>query len=116
MTSEDSLQALREEVSELKLRNKELLEENRDFRELCTANGIQYEERLAVRRHQRYFARLCARHPIGRTAGASDLLGAAPIVRAIAGCAGAVSCTGLIARCFIAAFAELTAQLPWRFG
>merc|ERR1719191_648477 len=47
---------------------------------------------------------------------ASDILGAAPIVRGIAACAGSVMCTGLIARCFFVAFTQLTAQLPWRFG
>ena len=54
-----TMQALRKEVSELTLRLKELGEENRDLRELCNERGIQYEERLAARRHKRYFARLC---------------------------------------------------------
>ena len=43
-----------------------------------------HEERLAVRRHQRYFERLCAEHPIETTATASDLVGAALVVRKIA--------------------------------
>ena len=40
MTAEDmTMQALRKEVSELTLRLKELGEENRDLREICTENG-----------------------------------------------------------------------------
>ena len=93
MTAEDmTMQALRKEVSELTLRLKELGEENRDLRELCNERGIQYEERLAARRHKRYFADLCEKHPIGRSATASDVLGAANIVRGIAECAGSVLC------------------------
>ena len=83
-TEEMTMQALRKQVSELTLRLKELGEENRDLRELCNERGIQYAERLAARRHKRYFARLCEKHPIGRPATASDVLGAAPIVRGIA--------------------------------
>ena len=79
MTAEDmTMQALRKEVSELRLRLKELDEENRDLRELCNDRGIPYAERLAARRHKRCFARLCEKHPIGRTTTASDVLGAAP--------------------------------------
>ena len=81
MTAEDmTIQALRKEVSELRLRLKELGEENRDLREICSENGIQYMERLAARRHKRYFAQLCDKHAIGTTTTASDVLGAAPIV------------------------------------
>ena len=87
---DETIQALREEVSELKLRAEELGEENRVLRDICTTFGLQYEERLAVSRHNRYFARLCAEHPIGEAAAASDVLGAAPIVRGISACAGAV--------------------------
>ena len=113
MTAEDmTTQALRKEVSVLTLRLKELGEENRDLRELCNERGIQYAERLAARRHKRYFARLCEKHPIGRPATASDVLGADPAVRGIAECAGFVLRLGLIARCFYAAFTNLTAQLP----
>ena len=116
MTAEDmTMQALRKEVSELTLRLKELGEENRDLRELCNERGIQYAERLAARRHKRYFADMCEKHPLGRTATASDVLGAANIVRGIAECAGSVLRTGLIARCFFAAFTYLTAQFPWKF-
>ena len=114
--TEPTLQALRKEMSELKLRLKKLAEENRDLRELCDDNGIQYEERLAARRHKRYFAHVCTKHPIGRMARSSDILGAAPIVRGIAECAGSVVRTALIARCFVAAFSILTAQLPWKLG
>ena len=117
MTAEDlTMQALRKELSELTLRLKELGEENQDLREICNENGIECDERLAARRHKRYFADLCDKHPIGRTLDASDLLGAAPIVRGIAERAGSVMRTGLIARCFYAAFTDLTAQLPWRFS
>ena len=113
MTAEDmTMQALRKEVSELTLRLKELGDENRDLREICNENGIPYEERLAARRRKRYFAQLCEKHPLGRTATASDVLGAANIVRGIAKAAGSVMRTGLIARCFYAAFTNLTAQLP----
>ena len=117
MTAEDmTTQALRKQVSELTLRLKELGEENRDLREICNENGIQYAERLAARRHKRDFAHLCDKHPIGRTTTASDVLVAGPIVRGIAECAGSVLRTGLIARCFFAAFTYLTAQFPWKFG
>ena len=117
MTAEDmTMQALRKQVSELTLRLKKLGDENRDLREICNENGIQYVERLAARRHKRYFAQLCDEHPIGETANASDALGAANIVRGIAECAGSVLRTGLIARCFFVAFTYLTAQFPWRFG
>ena len=91
MTAEDmTIRALRKEVSELTLRLKELRDENRDLREICNENGIPYEERLAARRHMRYFEDLCEKHPIGTTANASDLLGAAPIVRGVAEAAGSV--------------------------
>ena len=80
-------------MSELTLRLKELGEENRDLREIiCNERGIEYAERLSARRHKRYFAVLCEKHPIGRTATASDVLGAANIVRGIAECAGSVLC------------------------
>ena len=117
MTAEDmTIQALRKEVSELTLRLKELGEENRDLRELCNENGIPYVERLAARRHKRYFAHLCEKHPIGRTTTVSELLGAAPTVRGISEAAGSVLRTGLIAGCFFDAFRYLTTQLPWKFG
>ena len=117
MTAQDTtMQALRNEASELTRRLKELSDENRDLRELCNENGIPYEERLAARRHKRYFADLCEKHPIGRTATASDVLGAAPAVRGIAACAGSVLRTGLIARCFFTAFTYLTVQFRWKFG
>ena len=117
MTAEDTtMQALRKLVSELTLRLKELSDENRDLREICNERGIQYAQRLAARRHKRYFTDLCEKHPLGTTATASDLLGADPIVRGIAEAAGSVMRTGLIARCFFAAFTDLTAQLRWRFG
>ena len=74
----------------LKLRVKELDEENRDLREICKAQGVQYEELLAARRHKRYVARLGAEHTIGTTATASDLLGAAHIFLRIALCTGSV--------------------------
>ena len=117
MRAEDvTVQALMKEVSELKINLKELGEENRDLREICNANDVLYEERLATRRHQRYFANLCDKYPIGDMARPSDVLGAAPIVRGISACAGSVFRTGLIARCFFETFTELTAQLPWEFG
>ena len=109
MTAEDmTMQALRKEVSELTLRLKELGDENRDLREICNENGIQYAERLAARRHKRYFEDLCATHPLGRSAEASDVLGAVTVVQGIAGCAGSVLRTGSIARCFFEAFTYLT--------
>ena len=46
-TGEDTLQVLRTEVSKLKLRLKELIEENRDLRGICNDSGIHYEEQLA---------------------------------------------------------------------
>ena len=85
MTAADmTMQALRKEVSELTLRLKELGEENRDLRELCNERGIQYAERLAARRHKRYFAHLCEKHPLGRRTTASDL---ATTTRRRIGCA-----------------------------
>ena len=74
------IQDLQKEVSELKLRTKELSDENKDLRELCNRNGIRHEDWLAARRHGRYFAQLRADHSIGSTAPASELLGAAPLV------------------------------------
>ena len=117
MTAEDmTMEALREELSRLEIRVKELGTENRDLREICDENGVDYEERLAARRHKRYFAQLCAKHPIGKKVEASDVLGAAPAVRGIAACAGFVLRTALNARCFVAAFTYVTAHLPRRFG
>ena len=110
------MEEARKEMSALKLRVKELSEENRDLREICNESGVQYEDALAARRHKRYFLHLCAKHPLGRMANESALPGAAPIVRGIAGFAGSVLRTGLIARCFFAAFTCLTKQLPWNFG
>ena len=54
-----TLQALQKEVSELNHRVKELGQENRDLRDICDESGVQYEDRLALRRHRRYFADLC---------------------------------------------------------
>ena len=117
MAATDNIfQALQDEVSKLKLRMRELDEENSDFRELCNRQGIQYEEWLAVRRHRRYFEQLRTDHPIGRTSPASDPLGMLPIARGIAEHAGSVLCAGMISRCFFSAFGQLTAQFPWRFG
>ena len=107
---------LQAEVSKLQLRLEELGQENRDLRDICNESGIQYEERLDLRRHKRYFARLYAEHPIESMATASDITGATPIVRGIAECAGSVLCPALIARDFFAAFTQLTAEFPWRFG
>ena len=117
MTAEDmTMQALRKEVSELTLRLKELGDENRDLIEICNENGIQYVERLAACRHKRYFAKSLREHPIGKTATASDVLGAALIVGEIAKGAGSlfgsVLRTGLVARCFFAACVEITEQVP----
>ena len=107
---------LLEEMYKLKLRVKELGEENRDLREICNESGIQYQERLAVRRHKRYFARLCIGHPIESTAKASDLVREAPIVRRIAEYASSAMYSAMIARDFSAAVTQLAAQAPWRFG
>ena len=115
-SADETTEALRKEVSELKAQLKELDEENVDLREICAESGIPWEERLGIRRHKRYFARLCAEHPIGRAAPASEIRGAAPIVEGIAECAGSVLCTGLIARCFFTGFVQLAKQFPWRFG
>ena len=71
--ADQTLQALRKEVSDLNVRLKELGEENRDLREICNERGVPYVELLAARWHKRYFARLCEKHPIGRTATASDV-------------------------------------------
>ena len=111
-----ALQALLDEVSRLNLRLKELGEENRVLRDICNENGIQYKDRLDTRRHSRYFARLCAEHPIETTVTASDILGADPTVRGIAECAGSVLCASLICRDFFTAFMQLTASSPWKFG
>ena len=54
-----TLQALQKEVSELNHRVKELGQENRDLRDICDESGVQYEDRLALRRHRRDFADLC---------------------------------------------------------
>ena len=93
-----NVQALMEEVSKLELRVKELDQENRDLRDICDKNQIHYKELLAARHHGRYFARLVAENPLGTAATATDVLGADPIVRGIAECAGSVMRTGLIAR------------------
>ena len=76
--SGDAIQALREEVSGLKLHVKELSDEIDDFRELCNTNGIQYDEWLAERRHSRFVAQMRADHPIegGATAPDSCAVGA----------------------------------------
>ena len=110
------IQDLQKEVSELKLRTKELSDENKDLRELCNRNGIRHEDWLAARRHGRYFAQLRADHPIGSTAPASEILGAAPILRGIAINSGSLMCTALIDRSFFSACTQLTAEFPWRFG
>ena len=115
-SSGTSLEALQEEVSKLTLRLKELDQENRDLRDICIQSGIPYKERLAVRRHKRYFEQLCVDQPIESTATASDMVGAALIVRTFADYAGSVVCPALIDRDFFAAFAQLTAQFPWRFS
>ena len=65
MTAEEqTLLAAQREISELKLRLEELGAENQDLRTICTRNGIQYEESLAVQRHRRNFARAIGEHPI----------------------------------------------------
>ena len=114
--ADEALQVLRDEVSRLTLRLKELGEENRVLRDICNENGIQYKDRLDTRRHSRYFARLCAEHPIETTVTASDILGADPTVRGIAECAGSVLCASLICRDFFTAFMQLTVSFSWKFG
>ena len=47
--ADETMQALRDEVSELNLRVKRLDEENLDLRDICDENGFQYEEQLAAR-------------------------------------------------------------------
>ena len=66
-------ETLRKGVAELKLRVKQVGKDNRDLRDIRNGNDVEYEERLAARRHKRYFAQLCAEHPIGRTVKASDV-------------------------------------------
>ena len=51
------------------LRVNELGEENKDLRDICSANGIQYEDLLAARRHKRAHAQ-CAVSIVG--ASSSD--------------------------------------------
>ena len=63
--AEHALQALREEVSKLELRVKELSEENRDLREICDEYHIPCKELLAARHHRRYFDNLIVEHPLG---------------------------------------------------
>ena len=90
--ADEKIQTLEKEVSELKIRVKELAAENRDLRDICTGTGVKYEELLDARRHKRYFADLCAKHPIGKTSNFSDLIGALTIVQGISACAGSVLC------------------------
>ena len=102
-STDTTIEALQDQLSKLTLRVKELSEENQDLRDICDERGIEYKERLALRRHSRYFAQLRVDHPIGETATAADLLGAATIVKGIAEHAGSVLCTGMLARCFFVA-------------
>ena len=119
-SADKTLQELEKEVSMLKLLVEELEEENRDFREICNENNVWYEEKLAVRRHKRYFAHLCAGHPIETTATESDLSGAVlcaeKIVRKIAEYASSEMRPALISRDFHAEFTQLATQFPWKFG
>ena len=45
--------ALQEKVSQLERRVQELNKDCEDFRQICAANGVDYVEALAVRRHRR---------------------------------------------------------------
>ena len=56
--SAPTLQVLREQVAALESHVQDLRLENDDLRAICQALGVRYEERLAARRHRRYFARL----------------------------------------------------------
>ena len=51
-TPEQMVESLRKEVVALRSRLKEVDLENNDLRNLCTANGINYEETLATKRQQ----------------------------------------------------------------
>ena len=117
---DETLQTLRNELSKLKDRVKELDEENCDLRDFARGiylrNRCSVEEWLALRRHKRNFAYWRAKHPMGKSAKATDVLGAAPIVLGIAMYAGSVLRTGLIARCFCQACTQLMAQSPWNYG
>ena len=73
-TPEQMVESLREEVVALRSRLKAVDLENNDLRNLCTANGINYEETLATKRHRRYFAKLLSANPIKESAKASDAL------------------------------------------
>ena len=73
------MEALQNEISDLKDRIEELSFENEALRHLCSAHGIGYVECLATKHHKRYFARLCAEHPIEEVATASDALCILPI-------------------------------------
>ena len=117
MTRADKrIQELLKKVSDLKLRMKELGDENNDLRELCNQKGIQWEDWLAARRHRRSFARSLGEHPNGTPVTAMDALCVAPIVRCVVECSGSVLGAGVISRCFFAAFRQLTAQFRWRYG
>ena len=70
-SAEMTLQELRAEGSKLQLRLKAVVQENRDLRDICNESGIQCDERLAGRRHKRFFARL-SRRAAGRPGGAAS--------------------------------------------
>ena len=116
--AENTVQASEKEMSELKLRVKDLGDENRLLIEILNSNGVQFMDRLEAHRHKREFKRYCGKHPLGTTATAAEIQSASPAVRNIAWCNGSVLRAGLIAKCFFVAFKELTrtAKLRWRFG
>ena len=86
MDSEDEVDRLRREnaalknkVSQLEMRVQELSTDCKDLQQICSANGVDYVEGLAVRRPRRSFAQTCLAHPVGRTTALSETLSILPI-------------------------------------
>ena len=70
--AENTVQASEKEMSELKLRVKDLGDENRLLIEILNSNGVQFLDRLEALRHKRNFTRICGKHPLGTTATAAE--------------------------------------------
>ena len=92
------MQALQQEIFELKRRVKELSLENQVLRRLCSANGLPYEEMLDAQGHRRYFAQLCADSPIQEAPPASYVLCVLPFGQHIAKFSGNILGVALTSR------------------
>ena len=110
------LQELEDRVAEMTNRMEELSLENETLRQVCAANGIQYKDVLAAKRHRRYFMGLCDAHPIEDAETASVVLPCPEIAQRVAEVSNCILNLCFVSRCVFMACKQLAVKFPWKFG